>query len=110
MEPSAADRVVQAGTFLYDGQVECDIRIVHRPVRYGTGDHEDPPEVSDDAELDTFYVQFGSTTSRGIFTAGGGGFPTFAAAVAYAEAVPGVGTTIRWTASAEGANRAAIGS
>jgi hypothetical protein len=96
MEPSSAERVVQVGTFLYDGEVVCDIRIVISPIRFGTGDHEDPPEVSDDAVQDTFYIQYGSTTSRGAFNAGGGGFPTLADAVAHVEAMPGFGSTVRW--------------
>ena len=33
----AAEHVVQVGTYLYDGQVECDLRIVFSPVRYRSG-------------------------------------------------------------------------
>lgn len=96
MELSLGESVVQAGTFLYDGEVVCDLRIVLSPVRFGTGDHEDPPEISDDAVQDTFYIQYGSTTARGIFNAGGGGFSTLSAAVAHVEAMPGFGQTVRW--------------
>ena|ERR1700742_3296059 len=96
MELSLGESVVQAGTFLYDGEVLCDLRIVLSPVRFGTGDHEDPPEISDDAVQDTFYIQYGSTTARGIFNAGGGGFSTLSAAVAHVEAMPGFGQTVRW--------------
>ena len=91
MELSSAESVVQVGIFLYDGEVTCNLRIVLSPVRFGTGDHEDPPEVSDDADQDTFYIQYGSATSRGVFNAGGGGFPTLSAAVAHVEAMPGFG-------------------
>ena len=97
MQLSRGESVVQAGTFLYDGQVVCDLRIVFSPVRRGTGDYEDPPEVSDDVHQDTFYIQYGSTTSRGVFNAGGGGFPTLSAAVAHVESMPGFGNTVRWT-------------
>jgi hypothetical protein len=96
MKLSLGERVVQSGTFLYDGQVVCDLRIVLRPVRRGTGDHEDPPELSEDANQDTFYVEYGSTTSRGVFNAGGGGFATLDAAVAHVESMPGFGNTVRW--------------
>ena len=96
MELSRGESVVQAGTFLYDGQVVCDLRIVLSPVRRGTGDYEDPPEVSDDVDQDTFYIQYGSTTSRGVFNAGGGGFPTLSAAVAHVESMPDFGNTVRW--------------
>ena len=96
MELSLGESVVQAGTFLHDGELVCDLRIVLSPVRFGTGDHEDPPEISDDAVQDTFYIQYGSTTARGIFNAGGGGFSTLSAAVAHVEAMPGFGRTVRW--------------
>ena len=75
------ETVVKEGTFLYDGEIECDIRIIRSPVRYGSGDHEDPPEVENDLEQSAFYIQYGSTTERGVFNAGGGGYPTLAEAV-----------------------------
>ena len=34
-----SETVVKEGTYLYDEIVECDRRIVHSPVRYGTGDY-----------------------------------------------------------------------
>ncbi|HEX6706560.1 MAG TPA: hypothetical protein VF169_17505 [Albitalea sp.] len=94
------ETVVKEGTFLYDGEIECDIRIVHSPVRYGSGDHEDPPEVENDLAQSTFYIQYGSTTERAVFNSGGGGYPTLAEAVAAAAASPGIGSTIRWRKSA----------
>jgi hypothetical protein len=96
MQSSTTDTVVKEGTFLYDDTVVCDLRIVHSLVRFGTGDYEDPPEIRDDAEHDTFYVEYGSTTERGVFNAGGGGHPTLFAAVGHAEAAPGFGKTIVW--------------
>lgn len=39
---------VKRGTFLYDGTVTCDVRIVRTEMRYGSGDHDDPPEIRDD--------------------------------------------------------------
>jgi hypothetical protein len=44
MELSSGESVVQVGTFLYDGEAVCDLRIVLNSVRRGTGDYEDPPE------------------------------------------------------------------
>ena len=99
--------MVQVGTFLYDGQVVCDLRIVLSPERGGTGDYEDQPEVSDDADENTFYIEYGSTTSRGVFSTGGGGFPTLPAAIAHVEAMPGFGNTVRWIEAAQPADRAA---
>lgn len=97
MERSSSERVVRVGTFLYGGEVVCDVRIVLSPVRFGTGDHDDPPDVAEDAVQDTYYVQYGSTTSRGVFNAGGGEFQTLLAAIAHVEATPGIGETVRWT-------------
>jgi hypothetical protein len=104
------ESVVQAGTFLYDDQVECDLRIVLSPVRRGTGDYEDPPEVSDDVDQDTFYIQYGSTTSRGVFNTGGGDFPTLSAAVAHVESMSGFGNTVRWIKCAPTDDIATVGS
>ncbi len=92
------ETVVMEGTFLYGGEVECDVRIVQSPVHYGTGDHEDFPEIADDAMEATFSIQYGSTTQRGAFNAGGGGYPSLAEAMARAEGAPGIGSSIRWKA------------
>jgi len=88
--------VVKSGTFLYDGTVTCDLRIVRSQVRPGSGDWEDPPELADDKEGEFFYVQFGSTTERGRFNASGGGGPTMDEAIAAAESASGIGKTIQW--------------
>lgn len=90
------ETVIKEGTFFYDGSIECDVRIVHSPIRYGSGDYEDPPELENDFQRDTFYVQYGSTTERGIFSAGSGGYPSLREAVVGAESAPGIGSTIRW--------------
>ena len=87
---------VRQGTFLYDGRIECDVRVVRSVVRYGTGDHQDEPKVGDDQLLDTYYVWYGSTTERGVFTSGGGAYASEAEAVAAIEAATGIGPTVRW--------------
>lgn len=69
------------GTFLYDGTVTCDVRIVRTEVRYGSGDHEDPPAVRDDLPEPWFYIEWGSTTARGEYKAGGGGYSTLSDAM-----------------------------
>jgi hypothetical protein len=90
------DRIVKTGTCLYDGQVECDLKIVYSPIRYGTGDYEDPPEIENDQEVDTYYLWYGSTIERNQFSAGGGGFSSLPEAMAAAERAPGIGSTVRW--------------
>ena len=90
------NNIVATGTYLYDHTVECDICIVYSPVRYGSGDHEDPPEWENDIEVDTYYLWFGSTTERNRFNANGGGFPTLQEAMKNAESRPGFGGSVRW--------------
>ena len=41
---------MKRGTFLYNGTIECELCIVLSPIRYGTGDCDDPPHVANDAE------------------------------------------------------------
>ena len=90
------DEVAKAGTYLYDGTVICDVRIVRSMIYYGSGDYEDPPEIADDQERETFYIQYGSTIERGNYSAGGGAYPTLCEAVAAVENAPGFGKSVRW--------------
>ena len=90
------ETVVKTGTFLYDDTVLCDVRIVYSTISPGSGDWEDPPQLADDQVGDFFGVQWGSTTSRGIFNAGSGGGDSIQEAIAAAESMPGVGRTIVW--------------
>lgn len=90
--------IVKVGTFLYDDSVLCDVCISVGPVRFGTGDYEDPPEISEDVVVDTYYIFFGSTTERGRYTTRGGGYPSLAEAIANVEARPGFGKTVEWSA------------
>jgi hypothetical protein len=89
------DNVVATGTFLYDNTIECDICIVYSPVRFGSGDYEDLPELENDIEVDTYYLWFGSTTERNYFNAGGG-FSSLQEAMKNAESRPGFGNSVRW--------------
>ena len=76
--------------------MDVSVNVPHTPVRYGSGNYEDPPETQNDVEQDTFYVEYGSTTERGVFNSGGSGYPSLADAMAQAESVPDIGSTIRW--------------
>ena len=68
MSPSISNEdVVLRGAFLYAGTVECDIKVVRSPVRFGSGDHEDSTEEREDSKHETFYVWYGSATERGVF-------------------------------------------
>jgi hypothetical protein len=74
------------------------VRIVRSPVRYGSGDHDDPPHLADDRAVKTFYLEYGSTTARGEFNAGGGPYDSLAEAIAAVEAAPGISDSVRWIA------------
>ena len=97
--PASNETVVKEGTFCYDSDIECDIRVIRSTVRYGSGDPEDSPQIANDVEQTTFYIQYGSTTERGVFNAGGCGYPRLAEAAAAAVESPGIGNTIRWRES-----------
>lgn len=98
MNLQPGEKVVATGTYLHAGTFECDLRIVFSPVRYGSGDYADPPDIGDDVVTDTYYVQYGSTTQRGFFNAGGGGYPSLAEARSAAEAALGADRKVEWYA------------
>lgn len=90
------EEIVKTGTFLYDGLVTCDVVIVRGPICYGSGDYDDSPEIADDHRRETFYIHYGSTTERGRYNAGGGGYPSLQEAVAAVETAPSTGATVEW--------------
>ncbi|MCL4296450.1 MAG: hypothetical protein KJ077_12010 [Anaerolineae bacterium] len=77
--------VVKEGTAVYDKAVPYEVRIIQSPIRYGSGDYEDPPEIYEDTLVKCYYVWYESLTEQGSFNAGGGVFPTLAEAMAKAE-------------------------
>ena len=93
----SSENIVKSGTFLYDGSVLCDVCIAFSPVRFGTGDYADSPDVSGDAEIETYYVFFGSTAERGRYNAGGGGYLSLAEAIANVEQRHGFGPSVKWS-------------
>lgn len=94
LQPS--QEIVKTGTFLYDGLVTCDVMIVRGPICYGSGDDEDPPDVANDQQRETFYIWYGSTTLRGHYNAGGEARFTLQEAMEAVEAAPGIGNSVRW--------------
>ena len=76
------DTVVKTGTYLYDGQIACDVRIVYSPTRYGSDDPLDPPE--EDGQRESYYLQYGGTEHRGAFVGGGGCFDSLEEAMQHA--------------------------
>ncbi len=64
--------IVKLGTWLYAGEIVCDIRILKHGWRYGSGDYEDELQVREDKQGEFYYIQYGSTVERGIFSGHGG--------------------------------------
>lgn len=89
-------RVVAEGTLLYDGMVECDIRIVFGPICYGCGAFDEETELHEDVVRDTYYVEFGSTSERRAFNSSGGAYPTLEEAIVASAKTVGIGPTVRW--------------
>jgi hypothetical protein len=48
------EKVLKVGTFLYTDSVVCDMRLTYSPVRYGTGDADDPPHIANDRSLPSY--------------------------------------------------------
>lgn len=86
--------VVAQGTWLYGGRVRSRIVIVRRDIRYGSGDYEDPAEVAEDRDVETFEVLYSSPSEPNEFRAGGGQYLTLEEARSAAEAA--CGTSVTW--------------
>jgi hypothetical protein len=52
------DRLVKRGTFLYDGSVRCAVEIWQTDFRPGSGDHEDPDDIREDAHGTFFAIRY----------------------------------------------------
>ena len=90
---------VKTGTFLYNNEVRCDIRIVRRTYRPGTGDPSDEAQFRDDL-VGTFYeIQYGSTAKRGGWVAGGGFFDSLEAALGHASSA--TQDTVIWSSDVQ---------
>jgi hypothetical protein len=76
--------LVLEGSWLYAGTTRCRIAIVRRGTWYGSGDYEDPPEVADDREVETFAVLY-TAGDPDRFAAGGGQYLSLEAARSGAE-------------------------
>ena len=86
--------VVMEGTWIYDGSIPCNLRIIKCNVLYGSGDYYDSPEIRDDKEIQCFYIQFEDMLKKGSYS-DGGGFLTLSEAINEAEKV--TYQKINWT-------------
>jgi hypothetical protein len=94
MTPGLDGEVVLEGSWLHAGTTPCRIAIVRRGTHYGSGDYEDPPEVAEDREAETFEVRYTAAGEPDRFAAGGGQYPSLEAARHGAERV--CGASVRW--------------
>lgn len=89
--------VVKEGTWLYDGTVPTGVRIVRCPVRYGTGDWEDPPDIREDLAEPGFDVQWASaTTPRDYGNFASARYSSLQEAVAHVETSAWAASTLKW--------------
>ena len=51
---------------MYDEKIQCRVEIQFSDTYYGTGDHEDPPEVANDHKGNWFVVSYASPTDPRI--------------------------------------------
>ncbi len=86
--------VVRRGTWLYDGVVEREVRILVSPKYYGSGDFEDEPEIADDRDQETFVVEYQTLDLSETKFAGGGQYGSLVEAMESAESV--LAGRIRW--------------
>jgi hypothetical protein len=84
---------VKRGTWLYAGSVPCEVRIVRHHTLYGSGDHEDPPEIANDREVECFYGLFHTPAGDPPWVSGGAAL-TLSEAKGMAEAKLGAG--LKW--------------
>ena len=84
---------VKTGSWLYDGRIPCEVRIVPHNIWYGSGDYEDPPDVANDREIPCFYILFHTPVGEPQW-AGGGAALTLPEAVAIVERK--LGNAVTW--------------
>lgn len=93
MTTRPTDKLVKRGTFLYDGSVRCAVEIWQTALRPGSGDHEDPEDVREDAHGMFFEIRYASP-GQDRMTAGGGWCDSLQAAV---NAVESVVKDVQWS-------------
>ena len=75
------DRCLRTGVWLYNGTVPCRVEIWRRNLKPGTGDYQDPPEISDEQVGEWYAVEYAAAGEDRVGQAGGGFFSTLDAAL-----------------------------
>ena len=83
--------IVRRGTWLYDGTVDCEVRIV----KSDTAEHWDYPDGTTETgrQIECYYVLWESSAEKGMFSGRAGHFLTISDAVAYVERTA---SSVRW--------------
>jgi len=68
------NRIVAKGEWKYGGITPCLIVVQQEDTWPGSGDFEDPPEITEDRKVACFSVWYENPSSKGNFNAGGGYF------------------------------------
>jgi len=84
---------VKAGTWKYTDSVPCRVQIVRHGTYYGSGDPEDPPDISDDRDVECYYIFLGTPVGEPKWVGGGVAF-SLADAIELAQAK--VGHSLVW--------------
>jgi hypothetical protein len=89
--------IVREGTWLYDETTPSGVRIRATTIRYGTGEHEDPPDVRDDKPSAGFSIEWQRAGGGGW----DGGFSTQYETIEEALSAVAAASkgTVRWSSS-----------
>jgi hypothetical protein len=92
--PQDEEVVVKAGLWHYAGEIAAQVTIVRRPVTFGSGDYEDPPEIGEDRTAPCFVIHWGRPGEPTKSDASSAQHATLDEAIREAESLaPGV----KWT-------------
>jgi hypothetical protein len=89
----AFGQVVRTGRWLYAGSVEVRVRIRESEMRWGSGDHDDPPNIRDDIPERCYYLDWDGA-GPGQHSALSGPFATLQEAEEFAQKQSG--GTVLW--------------
>ena len=86
-------KMTKKGICIYAGLTEYFVYICEDNVFYGTGDHEDIPEVENDKEIRCYTVYYSDIQDKNVINASAGQFESYGNAVKIVESDAGF---LRW--------------
>ena len=86
-------KMIKKGIYTYAGVTEYFVYICEENVFYGTGDHEDIPEVANDKEMRCYAVYYSDIRDKNVISASAGQFESYENAVKIVESDEGF---LRW--------------